>query len=102
LLPLSPSGFPKNGHKEKGGAAETSQREVRDKHRPTEIVNIGFFLWFFSVVVFPTLHPSPFSFIPLSNDVFLCKLNSVHYLSLLSLVIYIDPIYFSVSSVNIE
>uniref|UniRef100_A0A8C2PTI7 Splicing factor 3B subunit 6 n=1 Tax=Cyprinus carpio TaxID=7962 RepID=A0A8C2PTI7_CYPCA len=69
-------GFPKNGHKEKGGAAETSQREVRDKHRPTEIVNILLFLLFF----YSLLHPYPSHFNPLS-DFYYYKKNSVHYLA---------------------
>lgn len=52
MLPLFfySQGFPKNGHKEKGGAAEASQREVRDKHRPTEIVII---LVLFLLLFFP-------------------------------------------------
>lgn len=31
------AGFPKDGHKEKGGAAETPKREIRNQHRPSKV-----------------------------------------------------------------
>lgn len=32
------AGFPEDGHKEKGGAAETPKREIRNQHRPSKVV----------------------------------------------------------------
>lgn len=34
------AGFPKDGHKEKGGTVETSQREIRNQHRPSEVARV--------------------------------------------------------------
>lgn len=77
-------GFPKNGHKEKGGAAENSQREVRDKHRPTEIV---FFIFFCCFIILSCTH-CPSHFTPLSNDCFTKKIP-VEQCSLLGLKSYV-------------
>lgn len=33
------AGFPKDGHKEKGGAAEASEREIWNQHRPSKVAS---------------------------------------------------------------
>lgn len=49
------AGFPKDGHKEKGGAVKTSKREIWNQHGPSKVA----FWWPFFIFMSRILHLSP-------------------------------------------
>lgn len=54
------AGFPKDGHKEKRGAVETSKREIWNQHRPSEIAFLKPFFSFMSRVLLFCLNKNTF------------------------------------------